>query len=79
MKLGKSYNVIKWIAIVGMPAATALWLAVGTIWAIPLTTEIGATAAAVDTFLGALVGISNITHVKQQTVAAEEYIGGNDA
>lgn len=78
MKLGKSYDIIKWVAIVGLPALTALWLAVGVIWAIPLTNEIGATMAAIDTFLGALVGVSNINHKKSQQVDSESYVGGTE-
>lgn len=54
-----TYNKLKWVALIALPALTALWLTIGTTWSLPYTTEIGGTMAAVDTFLGALLGISS--------------------
>lgn len=59
MKLSNNkYDTLKWIALVAFPALTALWLTLGQVWGIHYTTEIGTTLAALDTFLGALLGIS---------------------
>lgn len=56
------YNALKWIATVGLPALTALWLAVGHIWSLPYVEPIGATLAAVTTFICALLGIGSIRY-----------------
>lgn len=58
----KVYDVLKWIATVGLPALTALWLTIGQIWSLPYTEAIGATMAAVTTFACALLGISSIKY-----------------
>ena len=58
----KVYDVLKWVATVGLPAITTLWLTVGQIWQIPYTDAIGATLAAITTFSCALLGISSIKY-----------------
>ena len=58
----KTYDVLKFIALTVLPAVNALWLTLGDIWGFPYVTEIGATIAAVDVFLGALLGISNANY-----------------
>lgn len=58
----KVYDVLKWIAMVGLPAIACLWFTVGKIWGFPYLAEIEATIVAIDTFLGALLGISNIRY-----------------
>lgn len=60
----KVYDVLKWIALVGLPALTALWLTLANIWGFPYAEAIGATMAAVTTFLGAVLGISSIQYQK---------------
>ena len=54
----RTYDVLKWVALVALPAIQVFWLAIGKIWGIPLTVEIGATIAAVDVLLGSLLGVS---------------------
>lgn len=58
----KVYDTLKWIASVGLPATTVLWLTIGQIWQIPYTEAIGATLAAITTFACALLGISSIKY-----------------
>lgn len=60
----KVYDVLKWISLVALPAVTALWLTLANIWGFPYAEAIGATLAAVTTFLGALLGISSIQYKK---------------
>lgn len=60
----KVYDVLKWIALVGLPAITALWLTLANIWGFPYAEAIGATLAAITTFLGALLGISSLQYNK---------------
>ena len=60
----KLYDVLKWVAMVGLPAVTALYLTLANIWGWPYAEAIGATLAAVTTFLGAVLGISSIQYAK---------------
>lgn len=62
----KVYDILKWIALVALPAATALWLTLANIWGFPYAEAIGATMAAVTTFLGAILGVSSIQYAKQK-------------
>lgn len=58
----KAYNVLKWICIILLPALATLWFALGKIWGFPYLAEIEATIIAIDTFLGAILGISAINY-----------------
>ena len=58
----KVYDVLKWITLFALPALTALLLTLANIWGFPYAEAIGATLAAVTTFLGALLGISSIQY-----------------
>ena len=60
----KVYDVLKWICIIGLPAIATLWFALGKIWGFPYLAEIEATIIAIDTFLGAILGISTISYQK---------------
>ena len=61
----KVYDVLKWVAMVCLPAITAFWLTLANIWGFPYAEAIGATLAAVTTFLGALLGVSSIQYAKK--------------
>ena len=61
----KVYDCLKWIALVALPATTALWLTLANIWGFPYAEAIGATLAAVTTFLGALLGVSSLQYAKK--------------
>lgn len=54
----KTYDILKWIASYLLPGLTTFWLAIGKIWNIPFTAEIGATMAAIDVFMHTVLGIS---------------------
>ncbi len=60
----KVYDILKWIALVALPAITTLWLTLANIWGFPYAEAIGATLAAITTCLGALLGISSIQYQK---------------
>lgn len=60
MKLSnKTYDILKYIVTIFLPALTTLWLTVASIWNIPYGEPIGATMGAITVFLGALIGISS--------------------
>lgn len=63
----KTYDILKWVTLVALPATTALWLTLANIWGFPYAEAIGATLAAITTFLGALLGVSSINYAKKIT------------
>ncbi|MDU5113931.1 MAG: phage holin [Staphylococcus epidermidis] len=67
MKLSnKSYDLLKWVAQILLPAAATLYVAVAGIWGFPYAKEIAGTTSAVDLFLGALLGISSMNYYKEK-------------
>jgi hypothetical protein len=67
MKLSnKAYDILKWIALVVLPAIGTLYFALAGIWGFPYAEQIVGTITAVDTFLGVLLGISAAQYKKEQ-------------
>ena len=62
----KVYNVLKWICMVCLPAIATLWFALGKIWGFPYLAEVEGTIIAIDTFIGALIGVSTIAYNNKQ-------------
>lgn len=62
----KMYNVLKWIAMVALPAVGTLYFALAGIWGFPYGEEIVGTITAVDTCLGVLLGISTAQYNKKK-------------
>lgn len=62
----KVYDVLKWIALIVLPACATLYAAIAKIWGIPYELEIPATIMAVDTFIGALIGVSTYSYNKEK-------------
>ena len=62
----KVYNVLKWVALIVLPALATLYAVLSGIWDLPLGEQIPATITAVDTFLGALLGISTARYNKER-------------
>lgn len=60
----KVYDVLKFIALVVLPALGTLYFALSTIWGLPYGEQIVGTITAIDTFLGALLGISSVKYNK---------------
>lgn len=54
----KTYDTLKYIALYVLPALATLILTVGSIWQLPYSEAIAGTVTAIDTFIGALIGIS---------------------
>lgn len=64
MLSNKVYDVLKWIALILLPAAGTLYFALSGIWGLPYGEQIVGTITAIDTFLGAILGISSINYNK---------------
>lgn len=62
----KTYDVLKWIAMVVLPAIGTLYFALAGIWGFPYAEEIVGTITAVDTFLGVLLGITSVQYHKNE-------------
>ena len=60
------YNWLKWITMILLPAAATLYFALSGIWGFPYGEQIVGTITAIETFLGALLGISTIQYNKQK-------------
>lgn len=58
-KNSKTYDVLKYIALIVLPALATLYFALSSIWGLPYGEQIVGTITAIDTFLGALLQISN--------------------
>lgn len=69
-----AYDVLKKIATIILPALGTLYFALCQIWGFPFGEEVIGTIAAVDTFLGAILGIStsNYNNVVQANAEAPE-------
>ena len=67
----KVYDVLKWVAQLFLPAVGTLYSALAGIWGFPYGEQIVGTILAVDTFLGAILGISNANYKKANAVEAE--------
>lgn len=61
----RTYDILKWIALVLLPAIATLYLGLAKIWNFPYPTEISGTIMLIDTFLGTLLGISSIKYAKE--------------
>jgi len=60
----KTYDILKYIAQIVLPAAGTLYFALAGIWGLPYGEQIIGTIAAVDTFLGVVLGISTMQYNK---------------
>ncbi len=64
----KTYDILKYIAQIVLPAIGTLYFALAKIWGLPYGTEIVGTITAVDAFLGAILKISTDNYNKEGDV-----------
>lgn len=69
----KVYDVLKWIALFFLPAAGTLYFALSSIWGLPYGEQVVGTITAVDTFLGAVLGISSINYNSQNNYKGNQW------
>lgn len=62
----KLYNILKYIAMIALPALALFVQTVFAIWGIPYGEQISATIVAINALLGTLIGISTIGYNKSQ-------------
>jgi len=68
----KVYDVLKYIALILLPALGTLYFALAKIWGFPYAAEVVGTISAIDAFLGALLKISTDNYNKGETDETEE-------
>lgn len=65
MKLNnKVYDVMKWIVMIVLPALSALYVGLGSIWGWPYIEQVAGSISCVTVFMGALLGISSASYNK---------------
>lgn len=67
MKLSnKTYDILKWVVIICIPALTTAYVGLAAVWGFPYSEEIAKTSAVICTLLGALLGISTAQYNKNR-------------
>lgn len=61
----KVYNVLKWIAMIVLPALATLYLGLSNVWGLPYGEEVSTTITLVNTFLGTVLMISTNQYNKR--------------
>lgn len=70
------YDILKWIAIIFLPALAKLIEGVFGVWGIPYGAEVASTIIYVQVFLGVILGVSSYKYIKAKNTDTEE--GGED-
>ena len=60
----KTYDVLKYVAQIALPALGALYFALAGIWGFPYGEQVVGTITAVDACLGLMLGLSTATYKK---------------
>lgn len=68
----KTYDILKWIAQIVLPAIGTLYFGLASIWGFPYGEEVVGTITVLDTFLGALLGISATKYAGDGTMYIDE-------
>lgn len=72
MKLpNKVYDILKWVCLVAMPATATLYWTLSGIWGWPYAEQVIGTIAAVETFMGAIIGVSTRAYYRDESNAGE--------
>ena len=65
------YNILKWIALIALPATAVCVKAVFPVWGLPYADAIATTLTAIGTLIGTLIGISTIGYVANANTDAD--------
>jgi hypothetical protein len=65
------YLKMKFVALVLLPAISTLYFTLGAVWDLPHVTQVIGTIAAIDTFLGVMLGLST----KAYNASEQKYAG----
>ena len=56
------YDILKWVAIIVMPALSTFIVGLGGIWSLPYAGQVAATVTALGVLLGAFLGLSSVKY-----------------
>lgn len=62
----KTYDVLKWIVMIVLPAFATFYAGLAELWNLPYATEIPSTDTLIATFLGAILMISSHNYNKSE-------------
>lgn len=62
----KTYDILRILSTIVLPAIAAFYVALASIWSLPYAEQISGTIAAVCTLFGALLKISSVQYMKSQ-------------
>ena len=62
----ETYDVLKWIALILLPAVVTFVVGLGEIWNIPYSNQIASTIACIDTLLGACLQVSSSNYAEKK-------------
>ncbi len=68
----KLYDILKWIAVIVIPALVVLIKTVFPVWHIPYADALSTPVAAVGLFLGAIIGVSTVGYNKTKNNESED-------
>jgi hypothetical protein len=64
MITGKTYDTLKFVAMVVLPALATLYLGLGQAWNLPATEQVGVSIVLVNTFLGTILQLNSRSFYK---------------
>lgn len=70
----RTYDILKWVALVALDALGLLYSTIANIWLLPYGDEVLKTCAAVSLCLGALIGVSGATYSADDYAELKEEI-----
>lgn len=68
----KTYDILKWIAMILLPAIATLYFTMANIWGLPYAEQIVGTITGIDTFLGVILGISKTMYNEESEEDIDE-------
>lgn len=68
----KVYDVLKWLALIALPALAVLYNVLAGVWGWPYAQEVSTTINAVIAFIGTLIGISTAAYKKEKDDGATD-------
>lgn len=69
-----TFDVLKWVAQIALPAVGALYFALAGIWGLPNADEVVGTIVAVDAFLGVVLGLSTAKYNKSDAAFDGDFV-----
>lgn len=66
------YDVLKWVAIIALPAFSIFYARIGAVWQLPYTEQICETLDAVAVLLGALLCVSAIQYATDKAAEGQK-------